>query len=57
MVEGEKYYNHVSAKIEILGNKSLDINAKCNYPESFPCCSIGRVHISNVNIEKDDSHD
>lgn len=44
-------------KFAILGNKSLGINAKCNYPESFPCCSIGRAHISKVNIEKDRSHD
>lgn len=44
-------------KCEILGYKSLDINAKWNYPESFLCCSIGRVHISNVNIGKDRSHD
>lgn len=57
MLRGKKYHNHVSVKIEILGNKSLDINAKCNYPESFPCCSIGRVYIVNVNIEKDGSHD
>lgn len=44
-------------KFEILGGKkSLGINAKCNYPESFPYCSIGRVHFSNINIEKDHSH-
>lgn len=43
-------------KFETLGNKSLDISAKCNYPASFPCCRIGRVHILNINIEKAHSY-